>query len=46
MFNIAVNKEETLFEKMAKRIKKNEMYMKKRMKELQDHQELKHTKVD
>ena len=36
IFNIAVNGEETLFEKMAKKIKQHEIVMKTEIKAIQD----------
>ena len=35
-----------MFEKMAKKIKKNEIYMKKKIKEIKDEQDRKHTEID
>lgn len=34
IFNIAINDEETLFEKMAKKIKQHEIYMKTEIKDI------------
>ena len=45
MFNVAVNQEETLFEKMAKKIKQNEIYMKTELKNIKDRQEEKYTEI-
>lgn len=39
IFNVALNDEETLFEKMAKKIKTNEIYMKTEMERIQNRQE-------
>ena len=46
MFNAAVNQEETLFEKMAKKIKQNEIYMKTELKNIKDRQEEKYTEIN
>ena len=46
VFNISAHGEETLFEKMAKKIKKNEIYMKKKIKEIRDEQEHKYNDID
>ena len=45
MFNVAVNQEETFFEKMAKKIKQNEIYMKTELKNIKDRQEEKYTEI-
>jgi len=37
IFNVALNGEETLFEKMAKKIKQNEIYMKTEIEKIQNH---------
>lgn len=46
IFNVAVNQEETLFEKMAKKIKQNEIYMKTELKNIKDRQEEKYTEIN
>ena len=46
LFNTSVNNEETLFEKMAKKIKQNEIHMKTTIKEIRDEQREKYTDID
>lgn len=46
MFNVSVNKEETLFEKMAKKIKANEIYMRTEVRRIQDRQEEKYREFE
>ena len=46
IFNVAVNQEETLFEKMAKKIKQHEIYMKTELKNIKDRQEEKYTEIN
>jgi hypothetical protein len=46
IFNVAVNSEETLFEKMAKKIKQHEVFMKTEIKHIMDRQEEKFSEID
>jgi len=46
IFNVAVNGDETLFEKMAKKIKQHEIYMKTELKKIKDRQNEKYTQID
>lgn len=46
IFNIAINDEETLFEKMAKKIKQHEIYMKTEIKDIKNIQEANHKATD
>ena len=46
IFNVAVNGEETLFEKMAKKIKQHEVFMKTEIKGIKDRQDEKYRDID
>jgi hypothetical protein len=46
VFNITAYGEETLFEKMAKKIKKNEIYMKRKIESIKADQEKKYAEMD
>ena len=46
IFNVAVNGEETLFEKMAKTIKRHEIYMKTEITAIKDRQDEKYREID
>lgn len=46
IFNVAVNGEETLFEKMAKKIKQHEVFMKTEIKAITDRQDEKYRDID
>lgn len=46
IFNVALNGEETLFEKMAKKIKNHETFVKQQIKSICDRQEEKYTEID
>ena len=46
IFNVAKNGEETLFEKMAKKIKQHEIFMKQELKNISDRQNEKYKEID
>ena len=46
IFNVALNGEETLFEKMAKKIKQHEIYMKTEIENVKNRQEEKYREID
>ena len=46
IFNVALNGEETLFEKMAKKIKQHEIYMKTEIENVKNRQEDKYREID
>ena len=46
IFNVALNGEETLFEKMAKKIKQHEIFMKTEIENVKNRQEEKYREID